>query len=1029
MNPIELTDEQYAAVRAPHDRGRVVVVAGAGTGKTRVLAERAVHLVTRGAIAPRELLVVTFTRKAAAEIGDRILHALDRSGLGTDETPSCSTVHALAARVVRAGAYRAGYPIAPRQIGGARAIRIFAQIFDAALRGALDADLGALPIVELGLERLRDALGSVAVRLRALGIAPETFEERALAAAEALAAQSWGQVWTRGTRSARTERQPRNERTPEERAREAEAERRNARAVAAMLRAFDERLRRDGLITYGELPIVAARMLRSDASLRDELAATWRYVLMDEFQDTDARQLDFLRELLGGEDDPFERMTVVGDPRQSIYAFNGADPRLIAEWEQRAAHRYALTHNHRSYQAILDLAQQVLEASGEEAGTQPLRAARGVGCETEPPVVYGEFGGQDVALRDAITAEATAIADEIASLLASGMRPGEIAVLLRKRTHLDAYAAALEACKIPIVADRGGGILDTPSLRDARAWIALLCGDRRPEVVVRLLQSPAYGLSDAATAEIATYARDGARSGADDRTAAWYAVVFGGVADDRLAREIVERLLRLREDHRVLESCANLEPREAIRRLCARIPVADDARRALLALANRCVAEEPAATLRSFATWLESGAPDDEAQAEPPESGDAVVLTTVHQAKGLEWPAVFVAGITKRQYSDESERDAVRYDERSGALVMGRDLEGRKTLRSIMSSKPYDPATGERIGGDSPSPSDGEHLRILHVAMTRARDRLYLTVPIAKNGGAFEPLARIRDRCAPWPSRGAAASRTPAADGSAVSAPAAAAPASAYGDRAVGNVSAGTSDASRTAERPARLLIAELREYVRCPLRAWYRYELELPPLAGERPIPPRGSAVHRALERWVRARLTGSPIEAEAAASVACDEFEIAEVGERGIVATLTANATRELENLEMLDAEVPLVMTVEGRILYGVADLVARDGASLVVVDYKTGADTGDLREAEVVQLECYRRAVAARFPAASVRARILRIRADGCTWVELTNEEMEAADHIIREAARGRSREPQPRDGCSDCPYRDDPCDAWR
>ena len=199
----EPSDDQITAITAP-PTGRHSVDAGAGTGKTATLALRALYLIEAQHVRADQIVVVTFTRKAAAEIGARIGDTIDRATaqgarLGNGRGVRCTTIHALAADVLREFAYTFGFFAPPRAMTDGEAYGIFHEAFAALLDERLGVDTSDLPIGEIKIDRLERDLGKLALRLKTHGISPENFETRAIAEIERFAAQAWDQLWTDGT--------------------------------------------------------------------------------------------------------------------------------------------------------------------------------------------------------------------------------------------------------------------------------------------------------------------------------------------------------------------------------------------------------------------------------------------------------------------------------------------------------------------------------------------------------------------------------------------------------------------------------------------------------------------------------------------------------------------------------------------------------------------------------------------------------------------------------------------------------------
>ena len=209
----------------------------------------------------------------------------------------------------------------------ARARGVFAAAFSDLLDGRLGVDTSALPLLDR-TPVLASNLAGIALRLKNTDVSVDRFEREALAAADALERLPYGAIYalTPTGRPKTGYPQPNPPLTERERADEAARERHNVRAVAALFRRFDELLAAEHLLTFGDVLTRATAMLRSHPADCRTLRARWIHAMVDEFQDTNPIQVDFLKALFGDELRP---VLVVGDVRQAIYAFNGADPNGI----------------------------------------------------------------------------------------------------------------------------------------------------------------------------------------------------------------------------------------------------------------------------------------------------------------------------------------------------------------------------------------------------------------------------------------------------------------------------------------------------------------------------------------------------------------------------------------------------------------------------------------------------------------------------------------------------------------------------
>ena len=745
-------DQEAAIVASP--LGRQIVTAGAGTGKTSTLALRALYLIEAGHIRADQLVVLTFTNKAAAGIGSRIADTLDRAilnGAEFDDSAQrvhCTTIHALAAELLREFRFDFGLAIPPRPITDGEAYGIFHESFKALLDSRLDVDASMFPIAEVNLETLERDLGRLALRLKNHGISAATFATRAFVQADRLAEQAWGQLWTAGgVRTRRTKCKPKQEVSLGERAAEVERERANILVMQALLADFDRRLRQHGVATYGDLIGLATRLLRERPELQSRLRERWRYVLLDESQDTSSLQLAFIETIFGRADDPDAAgMMPVGDSRQSIYGFNGADESVMQRLGS-GIRPHALTVNRRSTQEIVDAAHAVLLAATiVDSTAQQLSASAGPGgLECVRVEHFGEPGGT---IKEHVEREAAAIARETQRLLGGGsVKSSAIAILVRRRTHATAYVRALNRLGIAAALDRRTGLFAADEIRDVLAWMALLIDLNDRQAAARILQSRLCGLSDASM--IALTAQPD-----------WLTSLLHNSLSETLDGDIRLRLAGVRDRLIELLPLVALPLPAAIEQLLDRLPLAASYRglgeaigaqaganlRGFEELAYTFADAHPRARLRDFLDDVKRRIAYDDDPQEAELDVDGVRVLTIHQAKGLEWPFVFVACSTKSQYNSIEQSDrVVNYDLTTGAFALKNDIDGRETLRWVMSICEHDPQTGERI---EPAPrkaaAEREEARVFYVAVTRAKQRVYITAPAPDANRAVSHLSAIR---------------------------------------------------------------------------------------------------------------------------------------------------------------------------------------------------------------------------------------------------------------------------------------------
>ncbi len=1063
------SEDQEKVITAPHT-GRQSVDAGAGTGKTATLALRALWLIESEHVRADQIVVVTFTRKAAAEIGARIADTIDRAIASGAHLPGdgrgvrCTTIHSLAADIRREYAFDLGFEAPPRAVSDGEAHAIFHDAFRALLDGGFGVDTSAFPVAEVNLELLERDLGKLALRLKNHGISPDQFESRALLEANRFAMQGWGQLYAVGKREPRTKCEPKDPASDEEIAREAERERANVHVVAALFRDFDRRLHERGAATYGDLIGETTKTLCAKPELAERLPKRWRYVLLDESQDTSDLQLAFIEALFGkpGDTDAAGMMPV-GDARQAIYGFNGADEKVMGRLSAVAEKTHPLVVNRRSHQEIVDAGHAVLEAAGViNALTPRLEAQNGSG--TLACVRVQHFGADGQTIKERVLLEAQAIAREIGRLLRDGAtQMSDIAILVRRRTHATVYMRELNRHGISAALDRRSGLFDADEIRDVLAWMALLLDLSDRQAAVRVLQSPLCGLSDAAMITLAAR-----RDWLDRFLRAVPGDPRDGEAADTVDADTSARLARVRDLLVALLPSAALPLSTALERILELLPIAASyvslgkregaetiGAQAIVNLASfellarEFAADHPGARLRDFVDDIERRILYDDAVEEAELDLDGVRILTIHQAKGLEWPYVFVACSTKNQYATADPTDrVVIYDLDSGAFAIKNDVGGRETFRWLCLATDHNPSSGEREPEPQPrkQTADREQARVFYVALTRAKKRVYVTVPApapqsGKTGGeaifirsihawaqaqdasadltfdapeAHEPLDGSRLRATPqtFPRFAALA----------------AAPASTY--------------------RP-RISFTSISAFETCPRQARYRYRLLLPDLRDARPrfvgldgnetpivtnAARLGSLTHRALEVWGRAQIehrrtapgngvrTAPPIAYGDAFASALSEFDDVTSEDATRARESGKRAAEALAGYTLLAVEEPFELVVGQTLVIGAVDLIAHPGDMVVVIDYKTGTLAG---EKYALQLALYRRVAEQRYPSVHVGAAILRLAPDRAVLESASPLSPDDIDRTVAEVGELTSDEAKVGAWCARCSYRGSPC----
>jgi len=726
--------QQSAVERTNQD---VCVVAGPGSGKTRVLIERFAWLVEFHNVNPARILAITFTEKAATEIKERLIKRFAGSPEHREaiERAWVSTIDGFCARLLQENAIAA--EIAPdfivlEQTAAERLARdsaeealdeLFAED-PAQMRRLLEAldlstdDLGRKPDLAASLLDVYESMRISGVDvLPHAEPSPDLFPEARRLAREILADHTPGASHTpklrewaanfialpdlpltvrhfelAGGMNAYLNRIGRGHAHRAARALKEEIlpalerqfiERWNAglldllhEAVTRLDRTYRKKKRDRSALDFADLEEDSIRLLETNFFIREATRARFDQILMDELQDTNRLQWRLLN-LIRTPDAFF----AVGDINQSIYGFRHADPAVFEEYrkglETSGAIIDDLRENHRSRQQILDAVGHVLDGQpGIEA--RPLIAAR----EFDPPMgpvverLIGE--GEDV--------EASLVAARIREL---GCDYKDVAILVRSLNGLEPLTRALDRFDIPFIITGGRTFLEAREIRDLLGFLAALVNPLDEIALIGVLRSPLVGLSDE---EIFRIGKNGwqeifqARFGHLRKLA-------GFVSPDRLCPVQPNLTPRARANVDKLFSWLRREHRNRPRPLAE---ILDD-----LELLS-------------------------EAEAAPPEAGNVVQLMSIHAAKGLEFGVVFVSALQ-------------REPDRSSPVIAFTNGIGAK-WRNPASGKSQPDTAYAALKQERKRREEAEENRLLYVAMTRAEDRLFLTYTKGRNSRGWQKL-------------------------------------------------------------------------------------------------------------------------------------------------------------------------------------------------------------------------------------------------------------------------------------------------
>lgn len=773
----DLNPSQAQAVR--HGPGPQLVVAGAGTGKTAVITRRIAHLVATKACTAREILALTFTDKAAEEMESRV-DLLVPYGF-TDST--ICTFHAFGDRVLREQGLLLGMNPNYTVLSAAEQLVFLREhLFDLPLKHLrpLSDPTRHLKFIAKVISRAKD---EDVDPVRYLSVCETHLQNRGTQAGEA-------------------------DRSAWEKQHE----------LARVYGEYQRLLLARGLVDFGDLIIMSLRLFREHPEVLAAFREQYRYILVDEFQDTNAAQFDLLR-LLAGEEG---NITVVGDDDQSIYKFRGAAISNILQFKHfyPTAKLTVLNENYRSPQSVLDTAYRLIQHNNpdrlehQHGLDKRLRAARGEGR----PVQYRHF--------DTVSTEADWVADQIRDQRReTGASWSDFAVLVRNNRHADPFLRSLNLRGIPSRFSGYQGLYRRPEIKVCLAMLRTLADPQAPLPLHDLAASELYDLPAEDLARLNARSR---RQHASLKDLLQQAVAGTGEPISETGRQKGRRLLEHLSTFQ--ELARRLPTGQVLYRFLTETGILSgytesntlDADLAIRNLAKffqvvqRYQEIAKSDRLEHFVAHLDmlEEVGDDPGLAEPDPDQEAVNVLTVHRAKGLEFPCVFLAGLA-----------ANRFPTRHHSQPLQLPLE----------------LTKEDIPAGDPHLS--EERRLFYVGLTRTIETLVLTSARDYGGSRTHKVSRFVMEALELPvevsSQVVKASALEKIRAQALPATTKQAPAGAI-----------------RADEALSLSFYQIDDYLTCPLKYKYVHLLKVPVLPHHAIL--YGKALHTAITEYCRRKMAG---------------------------------------------------------------------------------------------------------------------------------------------------------------------------
>lgn len=599
----KLNEEQIQPVL--QTEGAVLVIAGAGSGKTRVLTSRIAHIVKDLGVSPYNVLAITFTNKAADEMKERLSQMID----GVEDMWVC-TIHSMCVRLLRYGAEKIGY---------GRDFSIYSET---------DKDkVVKRVIVSLGLEvdqYAKSAKNLISAR-KTKNLSIEEFEKD-------------------------------------------NARMKNIGDIVRIMKGYEEELKRSNAFDFDDLLIKTHELLSEDRETLERFSNRFRYIHIDEFQDTNAVQYDIVKMLSYAHGNIF----AVGDDDQSIYGWRGADINNILGFERdfKNAKVYKLERNYRSTKKILDVANTVIKHNTNRKD-KTLWTGNDDGVNPEVYIADDESG------------EAQYTAIQIKNLVARGYKYSDFAVLMRINALSRSYEQEFMKYGLPCRVYGGFKFFERKEIKDLTAYLRLLCNPLDNEAVLRVINVPKRGIGDKSIEVLQKYADGNGFS------------VFDGVFDCDLLdlnngakskirsfKDIISSLIVDKETMTLTELVKSVIDKTNYMSCFEEKTEENEDKKLnvneLIASVEEFEKQNPQASLSEYLNGITLSSDTDEIN-----DGNFITLATVHSVKGLEYRVVFVCGLDREIFPIE----------RNGSI--DDDIE--------------------------------EERRLMYVAVTRARERLYIT--------------------------------------------------------------------------------------------------------------------------------------------------------------------------------------------------------------------------------------------------------------------------------------------------------------
>ena len=754
MKERKLNQEQREAVT--YTDGPLLIVAGAGTGKTTVITQKIAHLVESGEASPEQILALTFTEKAAQEMLDRVDQLVDVGYVDMH----ISTFHAFCQKLLEEYGLEIGLPNQFKVLSSTDLWLLMREhIYDFKLDYYRPLGNPARHIHELlrHFSKCKDEL-----------ISPDEY----LKYAEEVKLDSDD---VHGERKSKL------------------------KEIAHAYHVYNQLLLDTGSLDFGDLIYHSVRLVRERKSVLESLQNRFKYILIDEFQDVNYAQYELTKELSA-----HGQLTVVGDDDQSVYAFRGASVSNILRFKDdyASAREIVLTKNYRSGQEILDLSGKSIKNNNPDR----LEVKLGIDKDLKSQV---KSRSEIIHLHSAsLDDEVSSVIEKIVELKKDDISFDDFCILVRANSHVAPFAQALEKSHIPYEYIAAAGLYRQPIVLDAINFFRLLDNHKESDAVYRLLKLPFFNFSVNDLHQLTSRAK---------KKSIGYYAALKKAAEFRVSKEgiaVCENLLSLIHDgmkrasfekptavlhHFMQDSGYFAYLTEQEEKGDATVIRQIHQLRQFFDYISSFEQVRPDADIslfmNHFSYVLESG--DSGKLYQPYDTPDSVNIMTIHGAKGLEFRYVFVVNLVEDRFPTRRRGEAIRIPDE---LVKEQLPEGDAHIQ--------------------------EERRLLYVAMTRAKEKLFFTSADNYGGVRKKKLSRFLDEL------GYSGTASPVKSRGIVIAPA-----------------EKQDEARFMYQLPKKFSYSQIQDYLRCPYKYKLKYLLKIPEKGS--PYFSFGNTMHLTLQRF----------------------------------------------------------------------------------------------------------------------------------------------------------------------------------